>query len=136
MGCSLGLYRFCDGESADFDMDVVRAVLSPVAVVSEGVTDGAAEYWIRAADGSEVEVSVTGGHISVTRPQAGAVWKVVIELADRLRAAILLPDGALLCREEMRGHLPEGMEDDAVLVPEITLAALERAAGPFTHPLT
>ncbi|MFE5603281.1 hypothetical protein ACFQ8O_29330 [Streptomyces coelicoflavus] len=64
------------------------------------------------------------------------MWKIIIELADRLRAAVLLPDGTLLCREETRGHLPEGMEDDAVLVPEITPAAFERAAGPFTHPLT
>ncbi|MFB7651677.1 MULTISPECIES: hypothetical protein [unclassified Streptomyces] len=136
MGYALGLYRFSDGEMAEFDMDVVRAVLSPVAAVPEGVIDGATEYWIRAADGSEAEVSVSGGRISVIRPQVGDVWKIIIELADRLRVAILLPDGTFLCREEMRGHLPEGMEHDAVLVPEITLAAFESAAGPFTHPLT
>ncbi|MFJ4274108.1 hypothetical protein ACIP29_26530 [Streptomyces coelicoflavus] len=100
------------------------------------MTDGATECWIRAADGSEAEVSVLGGLICVARPQSGDVWQIIIELADRLRAAILLPDGTLLCREETRGHLPEGMEDDAVLVPEITPAAFERAAGPFTHPLT
>ncbi|MFH8236385.1 MULTISPECIES: hypothetical protein [unclassified Streptomyces] len=136
MGYSLGLYRFSDGELADFDMDLVRAVLSPVAAVPEGVIDGATEYWIRATDGSEAEVSVSGGEINVIRPQVGDVWKIIIELADRLRAAVLLPDGRLLCREEMRGHLPEGMEHDAVLVAEVTLAAFERAAGPFTHPLT
>ncbi|WP_217252299.1 hypothetical protein [Streptomyces sp. AC602_WCS936] len=136
MGYSLGLYRFSDGELADFDMDVVRAVLSPVAAGPAGVIDGATEYWIRSADGSEVEVIVSGGQISVIRPQVGDVWKIIIELADRLRAAILDPDGRVLCREEMRGHLPEGMEHDAVFVPEITLAAFERAAGPFTHPLT
>ncbi|WCN01113.1 hypothetical protein [Streptomyces sp. M92] len=136
MGYSLGLYRFSDGELADFDMDLVRAVLSAVAAVPEGVIDSATEYWIRATDGSEAEVSVSGGLISVIRPEAGAVWKTVVELADRLRAAILLPDGRLLCRAEMRGQLPEGMEHDAVLVPETTLAAFERAAGPFRHPLT
>ena len=136
MGYSLGLYRFSDGELADFDMDLVRAVLSPVAAVPEEVIDGATEYWIRATDGSEAEVSVSGGEINVMRPQVGDVWKIIIELADRLRAAVLLPDGRFLCREEMRGHLPEGMEHDAVLVPEVTLAAFERAAGPFTHPLT
>ncbi|MFC8866226.1 hypothetical protein ACFUAC_00865 [Streptomyces sp. NPDC057148] len=106
MGHSLGLYRFSDGELADFDMDLVRAVLSPVAAVPEGVIDGATEYWIRATDGSEAEVSVSGGEINVIRPQVGDVWKIIIELADRLRAAVLLPDGRLLCREEMRGHLP------------------------------
>ncbi|NEB15438.1 MULTISPECIES: hypothetical protein [Streptomyces] len=135
MAYSLGLYSFSDGELAAFDMDVVRAVLSPVAAVPEEVIDGATECWIRAADGSEAEVSVSGGLICVIRPQAGDVWKIIVELADRLRAAVLLPDGTLLCREETRGHLPEGMEHDAVLVPEITLAAFERAAGPFTHPL-
>ncbi|MDA4887048.1 hypothetical protein PFZ55_09105 [Streptomyces sp. MS2A] len=131
MACSLGLYSFSDGESSAFDMD---AVLSPVAAVPEEVTDGAAEYWIHAADGSEAEVSVCGGLICVTRPQAGDVWRIVIEPADRLRAAVLLPDGTLLCREETRGHLPGGTEDDAVLVPEITLPVSERAAGPFTQP--
>ncbi|MFE2332755.1 hypothetical protein [Streptomyces coelicoflavus] len=136
MAYSLGLYAFSEGELSAFDTDLVRTVLSPVAAVQEGVTDdGATEYWIRAADGSEAEVSVLGGHIGVTRPQAGDVWQIIIELADRLRAAVLLPDGTLLCREEMRGHLPEGMRNDAVLVPEITLAAFEEAAGPFTHPL-
>ncbi|MCQ4202960.1 hypothetical protein M4J06_000259 [Streptomyces coelicoflavus] len=134
MAHSLGLYAFSDGELSEFDLDAVRAILSPVAAGPEGVTDGATEYWIRAADGSEAEVSVSDGLICVIRPQAGAVWQIVVEPADRLRAAILLPDGTLLCREEIRGHLPEGMEDDAVLVPEVTLAVFERVAGPFARP--
>ncbi|MFE5395452.1 hypothetical protein ACFQ9U_12875 [Streptomyces sp. NPDC056568] len=70
------------------------------------------------------------------RPRAGAVWKTVIELADRLGAGMLLPDGTFVCREEMRTHLPEGLERGAVFLPGITLASCESAAGPFTHPLT
>lgn len=64
------------------------------------------------------------------------MWKIIIELADRLGAAIVIPDGTLLCREDMRGHLPEGLESDAVFVPEITLEVFERVAGPFSPPLT
>ncbi|OLZ69504.1 hypothetical protein AV521_18520 [Streptomyces sp. IMTB 2501] len=64
------------------------------------------------------------------------MWKIIVELADRAGGSILIPNGTLLCREDMRAHLPEGMEGDSTFVPEITLEAFERAAGPFNHPLT
>ncbi|MFD8932053.1 hypothetical protein [Streptomyces mirabilis] len=38
--------------------------------------------------------------------------------------------------EPVRGHLPEGLESDAVFVPEITLEVFERVAGPFSPSLT
>lgn len=140
MSYNLSLYRFLDGEPAEPDMDVVRAVLSPCDAAPEKAAEGDTEFWIRAADGSEAEVFVFGGGfgggISVERPQTGDVWKIIIELAERLGAGILIPDGTFLCREDMRGHLPEGLESDAVFVPEITLEVCERAAGPFSHPLT
>ncbi|MEU7402055.1 hypothetical protein [Streptomyces sp. NPDC044948] len=135
MSYNLSLYRFSDGEPTAPDMDVVRAVLSPVRAGEGKASDGATEYWIRAADGSEVEIGVFAEFISVERPQVGDVWKIIIELVDRLRAGILIPNGTFLCPEEMRAHLPEGMEDASVFVPAITLAAFERAAGPFMEPL-
>ncbi|ANB06216.1 hypothetical protein SAM40697_2256 [Streptomyces ambofaciens] len=135
MSYSLSLYRFSDGELAPPDLDAVRAVLSSVRAGPK-TGDGATEHWIRAADSSEAEVGVFDNFVSVENPQAGDVWKIIIELTDRLGAGILLPSGAFLCPEGMRAHLPEGMEDDAAFVPAITLAAFERAAGPFTEPLT
>jgi hypothetical protein len=135
MSYHLGLYKFTNGELTTPDVNTVQAVLSPVRAGRGGTSDGSTEYWIRATDGSEAEVGVHEDFISVENPQAGDVWKIVIELTDRLGAGVLIPDGAFLCPEDMRTHLPEGMEDDSVFVPSITLAAFERAAGPFTHPL-
>ncbi|MGZ3115286.1 hypothetical protein [Streptomyces sp. H62] len=136
MSYSLSLYSFSDGELGAPDLQVVRAVLSPVCAGAEKAGDGTTDYWIRAADGSEAEVGVFDNFVSVENPQAGDVWKIIVELTDRLGAGILLPSGAFLCPEGMRAHLPEGMEEDSVFVPAITLSAFERAAGPFTEPLT
>ncbi|MGW3284437.1 hypothetical protein ACWDR3_07330 [Streptomyces sp. NPDC001002] len=136
MSYSLSIYSFVNGEAARPDMDAVRAVLSPYAVVPEKVNgDGDdTEFWIRAGDGSEVEIFIAEYDIGVHRPQVGDVWKIIIELADRV-GAIFIPNGTFLCREEMRGHLPEGMEDGSVFVPAITLEAFEGVAGPFNYPL-
>jgi hypothetical protein len=131
----VSLYRFVDGRPARPDMEVVRAILSPHEAAPERSTGSDTEFWIRAADGSEAEVDVTDSLIGVERPQVGDVWKIIIELADRAGGAVLVPDGTFLCREDMRAHLPEGMAEDSVFVPEITLEAFERTAGPFSHPL-
>ncbi|MFR9799457.1 hypothetical protein ACL02U_26725 [Streptomyces sp. MS06] len=136
MSYGLSLHRFVDGEPVPPDMDVVRAILSPHEASADKVTGNDGEFWIRAADGSEAEVDVVGSVIGVERPQVGDVWKIIIELANRASGAILIPNGTFLCREDMRAHLPEGMENDSEFVPEITLEAFERVAGPFTHPLT
>ncbi|MET9353488.1 hypothetical protein ABZY14_10865 [Streptomyces sp. NPDC006617] len=101
MSHHLSLYRFLDGEPAEPDLDVVRAVLSPVRAGQEK-DDAATEYWIRAADGSEVEIGVFAEHISVIRPQVGDVWKIIIELVDQLRAGILIPHGTFLCPDCVR----------------------------------
>lgn len=136
MSYSLSFYRFSDGEMIEPDMTVVRAILSPCNAAPEEMTDGDTAFFIRAADGSEAEVSVFDGVIGVERPQFGDVWKIIVDLADRLGSGILIPNGTFLCREDMRAHLPEGMENDSVFVPQITLEVFERVAGPFTYPLT
>lgn len=136
MSYGLSLYKFVGGEPVRPDIDVVRAILSPHEAAPERATGDDTEFWIRASDGSEAEVDVVDCVIGVERPQAGDVWKIIIELANRASGAILIPTGTFLCREDMRAHLPEGMENDSVFVPEITLEAFESVAGPFTHPLT
>ncbi|MFF4355375.1 hypothetical protein [Streptomyces sp. NPDC001604] len=113
-----------DGEPVRPDKDVVRAILSPHEAASEKATGDNSECWIRASDGSEAEVDVVDCVIGVERPQAGDVWKIIIELANRASGAILIPPGTFLCREDTRALLPEGMENDSLFVPEITLEAL------------
>jgi hypothetical protein len=81
-------------------------------------------------------VAVFESVICVERQQVGDVWKIITELADRVGAGVLIPDGTFLCREEMRSHLPKGMENHSIFVPEISLEAFERIAGPFNYPLT
>ncbi|MFE0099838.1 hypothetical protein [Streptomyces sp. NPDC059009] len=135
MSYSLSLYKFQNGVPVPPDRDQVRAILAPYDAAPEKTTGDSTEFWIRAADGSEVEVDVVDCVIGIERPQPGAVWKIIIELADRASGAVLIPDGTFLCREDMRPHLPEGMEGDSVFVPEITIEAFERVAGPFTPPL-
>ncbi|WP_316755409.1 hypothetical protein [Streptomyces herbicida] len=136
MSYSLSVYKFVNGEPVRPDMNVVRDILSPYLAVPEELTGDDAQFWIRAVDGSEVEVDVVDCVIGVERPQTGKVWKIIIELANRAGGVILTPNGTFLCRENMREHLPEGMANDSVFVPEITLEAFERVAGPFRHPLS
>ncbi|GAQ54134.1 hypothetical protein [Streptomyces acidiscabies] len=125
MSYGLGLYRFVNGEIEPPDMNVVRAVLAPYVAAPEKVAADGSEFWIRTPDGGEAEVAVFDNIIGVERPSLGDMRGVIAELADRLGAVILLPRGALLCREASRGHLPEGMEDDAVFVTRITRETLE-----------
>ncbi|MET9535029.1 hypothetical protein ABZY02_31450 [Streptomyces sp. NPDC006649] len=91
------------------------------------------EFWILAADGSEVEVDVSGCVIGIERPEVGKVWEIIIELADRVSGTVFLPSGTFLCREDVRAQLPEGMESDSVFVQEITLEAFESVAGHSTR---
>ncbi|MEV6795789.1 hypothetical protein AB0M87_28215 [Streptomyces sp. NPDC051320] len=136
MSYSLSLYKFEHGEPVQPDMEVVRAILSPYYAAPEKATGDDAAFWIRAADGSEVEVDVVDRVIGIERPQVGNVWKIIVELADRVSGTILIPNGTFLCREDMRAHLPEGVENDSIFVPQITLEAFEMIAGPLNHPLT
>ncbi|MDH6224905.1 hypothetical protein [Streptomyces sp. MJP52] len=137
MSYSLSVYKFANGGPVPPDPAVVRQILAPHVVAPErAVQEEGGEFWIRAADGSEVEIDVSDVVIGVHRPQVGDVWEIIMELADKAGGVVLVPNGILLCRDDVRPHLPEGMAKDARFVPRITLAAFEEVAGPFDHPLT
>ncbi|WP_181139088.1 hypothetical protein [Streptomyces sp. Ru72] len=63
----------------------------------------------------------------VDRPHSGEIFGIVAELADRLGGVVELGNGTLLCREDSRNHLPEGLEESCVFTPRITREALEAA---------
>ncbi|WP_231406078.1 hypothetical protein [Streptomyces clavuligerus] len=122
MGYGISLHRFVDGEPEALDERVVRETLAPYAVeMGEDVE----EMLIRAVDGGEAEVNVSADGISVHRFPTGGVVDVIAELANRLSAAILLPDGALVSSEEQRANLPDGLRDMLLLI-EMT----DRPCGP------
>ncbi|MEV5788036.1 hypothetical protein AB0L42_45025 [Streptomyces sp. NPDC052287] len=125
MSYSLGLYKFVDGELVSPDMDVVRAVLAPYGAVPGKSTADDMDFWIRTDDGGEAELSVSDNMVGVERPSLGQIRDVIAELADRIGAGVLTPHGIFVFREDSRGHLPEGMENDSIFVPEITREALE-----------
>ncbi|WP_232838770.1 hypothetical protein [Streptomyces geranii] len=118
------MYKFVDGEITPPDMDVVRAIVAPYDAAPEKAAN-ALDFWIRAADGGEAELSVADNVIGVDRPALGEIRGIIAELANRLGAGILTPRGTFLFREDSRAHLPEGLGDDAIFVPEITRETLE-----------
>ncbi|MER7908771.1 hypothetical protein [Streptomyces sp. NPDC096068] len=113
MGYGLSLHRFVDGEPETLDDRVVREVLAPHVVHA---SEDAGELVIRGADGGEAEVNVSADGVSVHRFPPGGVVDVVAELADRLGAAVLLPDGALVRDEDQRANLPDGLRETAVVI--------------------
>lgn len=123
MGYGISLHRFVEGEPESLDERVTREVLAPHAVNADQDSE---EMLIRAADGGEAEVTVSADGISVHRFASGAVLDIVAELADRLGAAIVAPDGVLVSGEEQRANLPEGLRNGAVVV-EMTGPALQGA---------
>ncbi|MFE0349005.1 hypothetical protein [Streptomyces griseoluteus] len=123
MGYGLSLHRFVDGEAETLDERVTQEVLAPYAVNS---AQGSGEMLIQAADGGEAEVNVSADGISVHRFPPGGVLDIVAELADRLGAAILVPDGALVSGEEQRANLPAPFQDGAVVM-EMTGAGIQSA---------
>ncbi|WP_327260696.1 hypothetical protein OG444_03575 [Streptomyces sp. NBC_01232] len=136
MGWSPMIYKFVDGGEVPVPPDtaVVRAVLEPHDIGDPRRTtgeDGWLGFWIRASDGSEAEVFADEYGIYVERPQAGAVFGIIAELASRLGAVVINPSGpGVVCRAEEYAHLPADMRDD-VLVIEMTGEALEAAlTGP------
>ncbi|MFJ8028572.1 hypothetical protein [Streptomyces sp. NPDC096311] len=91
MSDTLGLYRFVDGELVPPDMDVVRAVLAPYGAVPGKTTADGMDFWIRADDGGEAELSISGNMVGVERPALGKIRGVIAELADRIGAGVLTP---------------------------------------------
>jgi len=132
MSYSPSIYKFADGGEmpVPLDMDLVRAVLEPHDVGNPQLTvgeDGGLQFWIRASDGSEAEISADETGILVERPHAGGVFAIVAELVSRLGAVIIDPSrGRAVCREAEYAHLPSGMKEDAVVI-EMTGEAVEAA---------
>ncbi len=59
-------------------------------------------------------MSATG--VDVHRFPSGGVVHLVAELAARLGAAVVLPDGVLVGDEEQRANLPDGLREAAVVI--------------------
>ncbi|WP_151478509.1 SMI1/KNR4 family protein [Streptomyces albicerus] len=125
MSSSIYLYRFVGGEPVPPDPNVIRAVLEPHAVNNY---DASQDVWIRAADGYEAEVFIHEHSITFDRPGPGGIFDILAELAVRLDATIIAPGGPIILRgEEDRAHLPESVRDGAVVVEDLSGAAIERA---------
>ncbi|WP_331447519.1 hypothetical protein [Streptomyces xanthochromogenes] len=122
MGYAISLHRFVDGEAETLDQRVVREVLVPHAMNADQDDN---ELLVRAADGGEAEMDVSADGVSVHRFPPGGILDIIAELADRLGAAIALPDSVLLSTEEQRANLPDGLRDMAVVV-EMTGPGLQR----------
>ncbi|MEW1776096.1 hypothetical protein [Streptomyces sp. NPDC086777] len=123
MGYGISLHRFVDGEPEALDERVTLEVLAPYAV---NAVEGSGEMLIRAADGGEAEVNVSADGISVNRFPPGGILDVVAELADRLDAVLMLPDGVLVSGEGQRANLPEGLQEAAVII-QMTGPAIQGA---------
>ncbi|MGW0210950.1 hypothetical protein ACWDZ8_36050 [Streptomyces sp. NPDC003233] len=127
MSYGLGIHTFVNGEPVAPDLAVVREILAPYAAVAAGAEGR--DFWIRAADGGEAEVFVDDLVIAVDRPHLGEIIGVIAELADRLGAVVEPGNGTLLCREDRRADLPEGLEEDCTFVPRITREAVMAVAA-------
>ncbi|MFD7098607.1 hypothetical protein [Streptomyces xanthophaeus] len=107
--------RYRNGEPEPLDLGLVREVLEPYAVaIGPDLRDG---VLIRTADGHEAGVDVNEFCLAVSRFPPGRFFAVLAELVDRLGASMTLMDRPVLLREEAdRAHLPEGTQQDAVVV--------------------
>jgi len=122
---SYGIYvqRFAHGDAAPMDDALGRELLAPYVVSSRpefGFTR------IRASDGGQADVHASPGSIAVSRFAWGGILDIVADLAERLDAVVLLPEGvAVLGAAEQRRHLPVELRADAVV--GLSRAALRAA---------
>lgn len=129
---SIFLLRFVDGEPVALDVERFREVTEPY-VVPGGRDDGFSA--LRAEDGGEADLyhahhddagmpCVTATHFA-----RGAISGLLARLAMALGASVVPQDGcALIFHEDERRHLPEALQDTAVVIAptaEAFLAALE-----------
>ncbi|MFD5265411.1 CbrC family protein [Streptomyces sp. NPDC058335] len=131
MGSSVYVYKFRDGDVVPLDGAQVREVLVPYAPYE--VPEGEPVEWVRAADGSEADVSVDHG-VAFNRPGPG-VLDVIAELTRRTGATVLLlsADGsAIVTSESDRLHLPPDLQANAVVVPPPAMTG--RAIGLVVNP--
>ncbi|MFF3960210.1 CbrC family protein [Streptomyces griseorubiginosus] len=117
MSYSLYLWRFVGGEPAPMDETAIRDVLGPVTVGGMPAV-GFPEFWdIEAEDGGEAEVYGDGLGLSFNRFATGDVLDLVAELARRTGAGVIPQDcPVILTREADRGHLPESLRAEAIVV--------------------
>ncbi|MEV7241468.1 hypothetical protein AB0N92_09485 [Streptomyces sp. NPDC093248] len=127
MSYGLGIHIFVDGEPVQPDLDAVRELLAPFEAAPEKEKISARDFWIRAADGGEAEVSVDDYVIAVERPHRGEILSIVAMLANRLGGVIEPGNGTLLCCEVSRDHLPDGLATQCTFLPEFTREAIEAA---------
>lgn len=134
MSFSIYVYKFRHGDVVPVDQALVREVLEPYAPYE--VPDGEHVEWVRAADGSDADVTVDHG-IAFGRPGRG-VLDIVAELTCRTGAAVLLGETAVVTSESDRRHLPEGLRGSAVVVPPpaMTGRAVELVMRPQPEPRT
>ncbi|WP_351228541.1 CbrC family protein [Streptomyces sp. NPDC002133] len=135
MGFGLYVYKFRHGDVVPMDEALVRELLEPYAPYD--VPDGERVEWVRAADGSEADVCIDHG-VSFDRPGRG-VLDIIAELTRRTGAAVLLMNKhqtTIVTRESDRKHLPEELQENAVVVPPpaMTGQAIELVIRPQPEP--
>ena len=111
------LWRFVDGEPAPMDETAIRDVLGPVTVGGMPA-DGFPEFWdLEADDGGGSEVYGDGLGLTFNRFSPGEILDLVAELARRTGAGVMPHDCPIMLTSEAdRGHLPESLRAEAVVV--------------------
>lgn len=139
MSYSLYVWRFVDGEPAPMDETAIREVLGPVTVGGLPPT-GFPECWdLEAGDGGGSEVYGDALGLTFNRFAAGDILETVAELARRTGAGVMPHDcPMILTRESDRGHLPESLRAEAIVVAPVALTgrAIELAIRPLPEPRT
>ncbi|MFF7274605.1 CbrC family protein [Streptomyces griseorubiginosus] len=137
MSYSLYLCRFVGGQPAPMDESAIRGVLAPVTVGGMPPT-GLPDSWeLEAGDGGGSEVYGDALGLTFNRFSTGQILDRVAELARRTGAAVLpLGCPAILTSEADRGHLPESLRAEAVVVaPEaLTGQAIQLLISPQPEP--
>lgn len=120
MSYSLYLIRFSGGDAVAMDERLFDELVSAF-VVRRDPRSGLVEVMTRDGDGalfyarSESEAALMG--ITVSRVPGVAVLDLLAQLAVRLDATIVLPEGnALIMRAEQRGHLPSDLTDKVAVI--------------------
>ncbi len=108
--------RFVGGEPAEAENGVLSELLAPhlMRVESESdfaelhFDDGTADFSGVAAPGTGFMVNHVSGQLA---------WELFARMASAGDMALLAPGmPTLICSEEVREHLPEGLADDAVVL--------------------
>lgn len=113
MSYDIHLMRFINGESSEGGGFSMRKILQP-HVTSEEPANGCVA--IAYGDGT-ADLYLSGDSLMANRIDGEQPWDLLVTGARAADWVILLADGpACLTVEAQRGHLPEGMAEDAVFV--------------------